>query len=76
MAPGEIPEIDEESSVYEFRGLLGKGSFNKVFKALHKQTNEEIAVKVGASVYQTFVSRCLKMGTRRVLSSGSWLKLR
>ena len=56
MAPGEIPEIDEESSVYEFRGLLGKGSFNKVFKALHKQTHEEIAVKVGASISQNFVS--------------------
>ena len=41
-----IEVLNHASDVYEFQKQLGRGSFGKVYQALHKPTGELVAVKV------------------------------
>lgn len=48
----EVPEIEKIDEIYEMQKNLGEGTFGYVRQALHKPTNELVAVKV--SLVQIF----------------------
>ena len=52
--------INHAHDVYEFEKQLGRGSFGKVYQALHKPTNELVAVKVRSSsaIYSMINNMC------------------
>jgi serine/threonine protein kinase len=46
IKPGQLQSGNDIADLYDFKEKLGEGSFGKVYRAVHKESGKERAIKL------------------------------